>query len=113
MEESLESTILPLSHVDAWIMTTVKCLVTEAGRGGRGQRLYMQALKSQLPVAMSQSSAKIYKYVEEWQPEDIKGHVDDRGQVEQGTGSRGRRDFLFSGCYIAFTAIRVPSMRKG
>ena len=70
--EELETSMLSLARLDAWIMTVLKCLGSEEDRGGNRQRTYGETFMEFLPMAMEQIIASLYQFVEVWEPDDLK-----------------------------------------
>lgn len=60
--EVFESTMFHLSSLDAWILTVLKCFISEENRGGKRQKIYVDTFQNFRPIAMGQLSHKLYNF---------------------------------------------------
>ena len=111
-EDETESTILLLARVDAWIMTVLDCLAAEDDgcRGGARQRKYVETYEKFLPLAMEQLTEQLYKFVKEWEPEDLE--VEKISVFEDEENMETAEEKAFKKKYGACVAVHVPSIQK-
>lgn len=98
----VQSSILYLARLDAWIATVAKCLGIPEGRGGQRQRTFNDYYHSFFTLSVEQILAKVCDYVSEKYPEEL--HLDWSSENPVvSTDSQTR---------VATSVVEVPSTKK-
>lgn len=67
----VETSILNLARLDAWVCTVVTLVSVREERGGRRQKLYSDTFHNMLMTSASQLVGTLRAYVEYWHPEEL------------------------------------------
>lgn len=109
-EDMMDSTIVLLARVDAWIMTVVSCTADEQNRGGRRQRLYVETFEKFLPISMDQITKAMYRFVMDWEPDDLT--IEKTSVFEEAQEAETPEEKVFGRKYGACTPVYVPTVQK-
>ena len=110
---SVETSILLLARLDAWIMTVLVCSTTEGLKGGLRQKVYNETFEKYLSLATSQIIKSLYMFVQNWEPEDLKFAPlapSDSTTTDDGDGRD--LDSIFQKTYEACVPVYIPSLDK-
>lgn len=70
-EKKASRSIMVLARLDAWIATVVDNLQSSVKRGGKRQKMYVEAFGCNLSVSLHQIIGDVRRLVEEWEPQEL------------------------------------------
>lgn len=94
----MESSILLLARLDAWVGTVVTCVQEPDGRGGQRQRMFSSCFSKLLPLATAQLLSHVRDVVHSYLPSELEvlavGDEDDDDDDMFGNDTRRKATFV-------------------